>query len=451
MELTPPRQRLLLAAVMSGLLLAMLDQTIVGTALPEIVGRLGGDSLYVWVVTAYLVPATVSIPIYARLSDRYGRRALLLVGMVIFLLGSGLSAAAQSMEQLVAFRALQGLGAGALEGLTFILVADLYQGKRSAALQGALAGLMGVSFIAGPLLGGFIADGIGWRWVFLVNLPIGLAALAVVATVLPASIGRSEDRRMPLDLKGIALLTLAIGLVLIGLGERELPLLVAGLVPLAAFIVVERRASAPIVPPALFAERRTGAILVAGAFGGFGMFASLLLLPRYFQDVEGASATHSGVLIYPLLIGLIISVNVAGGVIATRGEYRTVVLGGMVLLVIGALGFATFDASTPRWESLTFMALIGLGVGPQLSGLQIAMMHTVEPHRIAGGLGSLMLLRQVGAAVALAAAETMYVRGEDPAVAVGTSIVVIALVGAAIASAALLSVPRPATRFALAS
>lgn len=145
MELTPPRQRLLLAAVMSGLLLAMLDQTIVGTALPEIVGRLGGDSLYVWVVTAYLVPATVSIPIYARLSDRYGRRALLLVGMVIFLLGSGLSAAAQSMEQLVAFRALQGLGAGALEGLTFILVADLYQGKRSAALQGALAGLMGVS------------------------------------------------------------------------------------------------------------------------------------------------------------------------------------------------------------------------------------------------------------------------------------------------------------------
>ena len=244
--------------------------------------------------------------------------------MVIFLLGSGLSAAAQSMEQLVAFRAVQGLGAGALEGLTFILVADLYSGKRNAALQGAMAGLMGVSFILGPLLGGFIADRIGWRWVFLVNLPIGLVALAIVASVLPASIGRSEDRRMKLDLKGIALLTLAIGLVLIGLSEREAALLVAGLVPLAAFVWVERRASAPIIPPALFAERKTGAILVAGAFGAFGMFASLLLLPRYFQTVEGASATHSGVLIYPLLIGLIISVNVAGGVIAKRGEYRTV-------------------------------------------------------------------------------------------------------------------------------
>src|SRR6478735_3525429 len=212
MELTPKRQRLLLVAVMSGLLLAMLDQTIVGTALPEIVGRLGGASLYVWVVTAYLVPATVSLPIYARLSDRYGRRLLLLIGMVIFLFGSGLSAAAQSMEQLVAFRAVQGLGAGALEGLTFILVADLYSGKRNAALQGAMAGLMGVSFILGPLLGGFIADAIGWRWVFLVNLPIGLVALAVVAAVLPAGIGRSEDRRTKLDLKGITLLTLAIGL-----------------------------------------------------------------------------------------------------------------------------------------------------------------------------------------------------------------------------------------------
>src|SRR3954468_13150191 len=186
------RQRLLLAAVISGLLLAMLDQTIVGTALPAIVRHLHGDSMYLWVVTAYLVLATVSLPIYARLSDRYGRRALLLTGMTLFLLGSGLSAAAHSMGELVAFRGLQGLGAGALEGLSFILVADLYAGKRNAALQGMLAGLMGLSFIAGPLVGGFLADHVGWRAVFTVNLPIGLAALAIVALVLPASIGRSE-------------------------------------------------------------------------------------------------------------------------------------------------------------------------------------------------------------------------------------------------------------------
>ena len=176
--LTPRRQRLLLAAVVSGLLLAMLDQTIVGTALPAIVRDLDGWSLYLWVVTAYLVPATVALPVYARLSDRFGRRDLLLVGMVLFLAGSALSASAQDMTQLIAWRGLQGLGAGALEGLSFILVADLYAGRRSAALQGMLAGLMGLSFIAGPLVGGFLADHVGWRWAFLVNLPIGAAALA---------------------------------------------------------------------------------------------------------------------------------------------------------------------------------------------------------------------------------------------------------------------------------
>src|SRR5205085_2587698 len=150
-----------------------------------------------WVVTAYLVTATVSLPVYARLSDRYGRRLLLLVGMALFLAGSALSASSQTMEQLVAWRGLQGLGAGALEGLSFILVADLYAGRRSAALQGMLAGLMGISFIAGPLVGGFLADSVGWRWAFLVNLPIGAAALAIVAVVLPASIGRSEGRSRP--------------------------------------------------------------------------------------------------------------------------------------------------------------------------------------------------------------------------------------------------------------
>src|SRR3954466_6086208 len=212
--LTPRRQRLLLAAVMSGLLLAMLDQTIVGTALPRIVSGLRGSSRAIWVVTAYLVPATVTLPIYARLSDRYGRRALLLVGMVLFLAGSALTATAQNMGELIAFRGVQGLGAGALEGLSFILVADLYGGKRNAALQGAMAGLMGLSFIAGPLVGGFLADHLGWRWVFLVTLPIGAAALAIVAGVLPASVGRSEGRAKPLDIAGIMLLTSAIGLVL---------------------------------------------------------------------------------------------------------------------------------------------------------------------------------------------------------------------------------------------
>jgi EmrB/QacA subfamily drug resistance transporter len=455
--LTPKRQRLLLAAVISGLLLAMLDQTIVGTALPTIVRHLDGSSLYLWVVTAYLVTATVSLPVYARLSDRYGRRLLLLTGMVLFLIGSALSAGAQSMEQLVAFRGLQGLGAGALEGLSFILVADLFAGRRNAALQGMLAGLMGISFIAGPLIGGFLADSVGWRWVFLVNLPIGAVALAIVLLTLPASVGRNEGRTKPLDLAGIALLTASIGLILVGLTQhttvgawldvRTGGLTIAGLVGLIAFVRVERRAASPIIPLSLFADRRTAALLAAGATGAFGLYAGVFLLPRYFQGVRDVSATHSGLLIYPLLIGLIVGVNAGATAIVRRAEYRTPILVGLGLLALGALGFATFDSSTPDWEALMFMALMGLGIGPSLSGLQIAMQRTVAPQMIGAAMGTLLLLRQVGGSFALAGSETIYTSGSDAATATGTGVFVIALAGAALAATALLTLPRPATRF----
>src|SRR3954452_6544798 len=184
----------------------MLDQTIVGTALPAIVRDLDGSSLYLWAVTAYLVPATISLPVYARLSDRHGRRAMLLVGLGFFLVGSALAASAQGMGQFIAERAVQGLGGGALEGLPFIPVADLYAGRRSASLQAALAGLMGLAFILGPLLGGVLTDGPGWRWSCLVSVPIGLAALAVVARFLPRSLGPSEGREGPVDVARMALL-----------------------------------------------------------------------------------------------------------------------------------------------------------------------------------------------------------------------------------------------------
>ncbi len=456
----PPgrRRALLLAAVMSGLLLAMLDQTIVGTALPAIVDSLGGESLYVWVVTAYLVPATVSLPVYARLSDRHGRRALLLIGMVLFLLGSALAATAQDMTQLIVWRALQGLGAGALEGLSFILVADLFAGRRSAALQGALAGMMGVSFIAGPLLGGFLADHVGWRSVFLVNLPIGIAAIAVVAWALPAAVGRSERRDTPLDLAGIALLTSGVGLLLVGLGERghatrDALLIGAGLALLAAFVAVERRAVAPVLPLRLFADRRVATILVASTTAVFGLYAGALLLPRHFQLADGASATHSGVLIYPLLLGLVVSVNVAGAVVARRLAFRGTVLCGSGLAALGALGFATFHAGTPGWQLLLFMALMGLGIGPALSGLQIALQRSVAPAQIGGAMGAMLLLRQVGGAVALAAAGAVYgasasgaPTAASSASATGVAVLAVGLSGSLIAGAALLALPRRAGR-----
>ena len=370
--------------------------------------------------------------------------------MGLFLAGSALAATAQTMEQLIAWRALQGFGAGALEGLSFILVADLFAGRRSAALQGALAGLMGISFIAGPLVGGFLTDHVGWRSVFTVNLPIGIAALAVVATVLPASVGRSERRGTPLDVAGIALLTAGIGLLLVGLNERTGALIAAGLAVLVAFGAVEWRAAAPIVPLRLLADRKVGAIMLASSTATFGLFAGALLLPRYFQQVRDVSATHSGLLIYPLLLGLLVSVNVAGMVIMRRLEFRSTVVVGAGLAAVGALGFATFDASTPDWQSLIFMALIGFGIGPALSGLQIALQRSVTPAQIGGAMGTMLLLRQVGGAVALAVAETIYTSGlhgqASAAEATGSGVLAVGLAGSLIAGAALLSLPRGAGR-----
>jgi EmrB/QacA subfamily drug resistance transporter len=461
----PARPRLLIAAVMSGLLLAMLDQTIVGTALPRIVAALDGRDLYLWVVTAYLVPATVTLPLYARLSDRYGRRDLLLVGMTLFLIGSALSGVASSMEWLVGARAVQGLGAGALESLSFILIADLYGGRRNAALQGAMAGMMGIALLAGPLIGGLLTDHVGWRACFTVNLPIGLVAMVAIATLLPRAVGRSEGRETPLDLKGIALLSAAASLLLVGLNERthadattgDLPswtrwdvggLILAGLLLTALLLRVERRAAAPVIPLRLLADRRVGAICAAGTFAGFALYSGVLLLPRYFQLARDVSATHSGLLIYPLLLGVLVAVNVGAALIVRRLEFRTPILAGMGLVMLGALGFATFDADTPDGVSLIFMALLGLGVGPSLSGLQIALQRTVAPADIGAAMGTLLLLRQTGGAIALAAAETVYAAGHDPATATGTAVAVVALTGAVLASGALLLLPRTATRLA---
>jgi predicted MFS family arabinose efflux permease len=344
-------------------------------------------------------------------------------------------------------------------------VTDLFQGRRSAAWQGALAGLMAFSFLAGPLLGGLIADGLGWRWVFLVNLPIGIVALAIVAFVVPASLGRSERRDQRPDYAGMALLTAAIGLVLLGLSRRGISVdgvtlrgwlepdtggaLMLGVLLLVPFWRVERRAASPIIPPSLLSDRRTGLLLATAAVAGFAMYAGVMLLPRYFQDARDVSATHSGVLIYPLLLGVLVSVNVGARLVARTGSLRAVLLGSSGLVALGALGFATFDASTPGWESALFMALIGCGVGPTFSGLQIAMQRSVAPARMGAAMGTLILVRQVGGTVALVAAQTIYVSRlhgvptlDAAAHATGTALLWVALAGALLAAVALVCLPR---------
>ena len=451
---------MLWVAVLSGLLLAMLDQTIVGTALPRIVRDLGGESWYVWGITAYLVPATVLLPVFARLSDRYGRQRMLLVGMTLFVLGSALCAIAQSMAQVATFRAVQGAGAAALEALSFLLVAELSGPRRNAMAQAVLAGIMAFSFIAGPMIGGLLTDHVGWRWVFLVNVPLGLLAIAVVARVLPAELGRSQGRETPLDLAGIAVLTASLGLVLVGLNQHLLVsswfalrtggLVGAGLVGVGLLVYVERRAAAPVLPLRLLSQPLMARLLVTGATATFGLYACVMLLPRYYQQTQGISATRSGLYIYPLLLGLLIAVNLGAAAVARRNAFRGTLLVANGVVALGALGFTVFDASSPEALPLILMALIGAGVGPNLSGHQIAVQRTVAPTDLGAAMGALLLGRQLGGALALAAAETIYVgrlhAGASAEAATGWSIFVVAAAGASVAALALLTLRRDTDR-----
>ncbi|MFE6814506.1 MFS transporter [Streptomyces sp. NPDC057675] len=421
----------------------------------------GGQSAYAWVITAYVVPATVTLPVYTRLSDRYGRRLLLVVGMLIFLAGSAACAGAQSMGQLIAFRAVQGLGAGALEGLSFLLVSDLHTGQRRSSAQGAMAGLMALSFLGGPLVGGFLTDTVGWRSTFLVNLPIGIAALCVILRVLPAELGRNESRRIPLDLLGISVLVLAVGSILQGLDSStrsedwtslgSLGALGLGCALLFVFVRVEKRAPAPLVPPGLLFSRRVAALLASGTASAFTLFSCILLLPPYFQHQKGVDATHSGLLIYPLLVGLLLSVNggaafiVRGGKDGQDGRLRTAMLTGYGLVALGALGFSQFTAGTPDWQAALYMALIGVGSGPAFSGLQITVQGAVAPRDMGAAVGTLLLGRQVGGSVALALASSIYTAQlastGSSAAATGRAIWVVAGVGAVLAAGALMTLP----------
>lgn len=445
---------MLWAAVVSGLLLAMLDQTIVGTALPRIVADLGGPSWYVWAFTCYLVPATVLLPVATRLSDRTGRRDMLLIGMVLFLLGSAVCAAAGSMPVLVAGRTAQGAGAAALEALSFLVVNELSRDSRKGAGQAAISAVMAISFVAGPLIGGLLTDHIGWRWAFLVNLPVGLVAMVLLVRALPASFGRTESRRTDVDLAGIASLVLGVGALLVALNRHQqlgdwlLPstggALLLGLLGIALFCRVEATAAAPIVPLRLLVDPDSRRLLVAAAFATTGIYACVLLVPRWYQVDGGIDATGAGVRVYPLLLALLVGVNV-GAVLVGSGALRLPLLLASAVTGAGAIAFLALGTSTAGALPLVAMAVLGLGMGPQLSGLQIALSRTVAPRDLAAAMGTLLLGRQVIGAIALAAADALYrsrAASEGAASGTGWAIAWVAGAGAVVAGIALLGVRR---------
>ena len=412
-----------LGATLLGLFLASLDQTIVGTALPRIVTDLHGDSLYTWVVTVYLLTSTITGPIYGRLSDAYGRKPLLMAGISLFLVGSALSGLSQNMTELIAFRALQGLGAGALFPISLAVIGDLFSPRERGRYQGVFGAVFGISFIAGPFLGGFLTDHVSWHWVFYVNLPIGIAALAIIAAVLP-SIRRASGSWRDIDFLGIGLFSAGVVPLLIGLSNKGQPdsagalpgwlspgvggLILVGAIVLAGFVLAEARAREPIMPLDLFRNRTYSASQAAVFLIAVAMFTAVIFLPRYYQAVRGVSATASGYEIWPLLLGLI-GGSIAGGILISKvGRYRSMLIGSAVLLVAGAALMTRLGATTGSPVLWAWMLVVGLGVGPSLSGFTVVVQNCVTPERIGVATSTLTFFRQVGGSVGLAAAGTLF-------------------------------------------
>ncbi|WP_308164411.1 MDR family MFS transporter [Nonomuraea sediminis] len=407
----------LLLAVLGGMFLAMLDQSIVGTALPRITAELGGTTLYTWVVTAYLLTSTVTVPMYGRLSDQHGRKPLLLIGMAVFIVGSALCGAAQDMTQLIAFRALQGLGAGALMPLSLALVIEMFPPDRGGSrIQGALGAVMALSFLAGPFVGGVFTDQVNWRWSFYVNVPLGIILMAIVWRQLPRRAGTGGGRP---DYLGIGVFTVAISALLVGLTEKGVdghtwtsaavivPILLA-LALLVMFVLVELRVEHPIVPMHLFRNRDYTLVMVISFFTAFCMYAGVVFLPRYFQSALGVSATDSGMRIYPLTLAMVTGSIVMGALMSRTRKYKPWLMASPFLMIAGTLLCVNLAVDTSPWLLAGWMVLIGLGMGPMLSGLTVAAQQSVPPQHIGVASANLTFFRQIGGSVALAFAGTAY-------------------------------------------
>ncbi|HUQ43552.1 MAG TPA: MDR family MFS transporter [Candidatus Limnocylindria bacterium] len=411
-----PRAKLeILGAVLLGLLLGALDQTIVGTALPTIVSDLGGQSLYVWTVTIYLLTSTITVPFYGKLSDLYGRKPLLMLGITIFLIGSALSGLSQDIYQLIFFRGLQGLGAGALFPISLAVIGDMYTPAERGKYQGLFGAVFGLSSIIGPLAGGWITENIGWHWIFYINLPVGIIALAVIWRLLP-TVKRAGATRN-LDFLGAGVFTVAISTLLIGLtnkqfGEWTEPH-VGGLVALGAalflaFLFIESRAKEPIVPLDLWRSRTYASSIVATFLISFGFFGAVIFLPQWFQFVKGVSPTESGLQTLTLLAGVIISSIVAGQLVARTGRYKVIILTGLATMAVGLFLMTNLKVDTDLPVMWIWMFITGLGIGPTLSVFTIVIQNAVPFSKLGVATSNLTFFRQVGGSVGLALLGTVF-------------------------------------------
>jgi EmrB/QacA subfamily drug resistance transporter len=411
--LSQRRRWFVTAGVLLGMFLAALEATVVGTAMPTVIASLGGLDRYSWVFSAYLLAATVTVPVWGRLSDLYGRRTLYLIGVALFLIGSALSGASVSITQLIVFRGIQGLGAGALIPLSLTINGDIYTLKERARMQGLFSGVWGLASILGPLAGGFIADHFTWRWVFYINIPFGLAAAVVVGIALVEP--RREEKPV-IDYAGAAWLTLSVTLLLFALVETgdlaflATPLMlavVAGVVVFGyLFVRAEQRAVDPIVPFSLFRNRVVAVGSVTGFMIGASMFGALSFIPLFVQGAMGGTATEAGLLLTPFLLGWVVMAVVGGRLMLNIG-YRPTVLAGLTVQVISFAFLSMFNSSTPRWELLADMALMGAGMGLVMFSLLITMQNSVGRSQLGIATSLNQFSRSIGQTVGVAVMGTV--------------------------------------------
>jgi EmrB/QacA subfamily drug resistance transporter len=410
-----PRVRLIFGALLLVLLLASLDQTIVSTALPTIVGDLGGGSKLSWVVTSYLLASTVSGPLYGKIGDLYGRKLILQAAIVIFLTGSVLCGIAQNMTELIAFRALQGLGGGGLLVVTLAVIGDIIPPRQRGRYQGYFGGVFGVSTVVGPLLGGFFVDNLSWRWIFFVNLPIGAVALIVIATAFQA---RADDIEHRIDYLGA--ITLAGGLAAIVLytslggttyawgAPGMLGLAAAGVVLLVAFLYVERRAAEPILPLGIFRNHVFTVTCAIGFVVGFALFGAVTYLPLYLQTVRGHSPTTSGLLMTPMMAGLLVTSIVSGQLISRYGRYRPYPIAGTALVVVGMVLLSRLAEHTSALVSGSYMLVLGLGLGLVLQVLVLAAQNAVPYEHLGVATSGSTLFRSIGGSIGVSIFGSIY-------------------------------------------
>ncbi len=407
-----PRRQLLLAltGVMLAMLLAALSQTIVATAMPRIITDLGGFDRYTWASTAYLVAAAVAIPIVGRLSDLYGRKIFFLLGITIFMIGSVPTGLSQTMTQLIAFRAIQGIGGGIIMTTSLVAIADLFPSQERGKFQGLLGLVYGIASVVGPTLGGFITDNLSWNWIFLFNVPAGIPVLLLIARIFPQI--RPEVRKRSLDYPGMATLILAIVPILLALSwggvqyewgsPQTIGFLAFGLAMAAAFVVIESRSDFPIMPLNVYRSRTVIVSVVVMFLSGLALYGSIMFVPLFFQGVLGASATSSGNFLTPMMLAIVFGAVLSGILLRRAGRYRIQALLSTGLMTIGMFLISTMDERTSFAGAVGSIVVMGLGLGGTLPVFTVAVQNSV-PFRFRGFATSLLLFyRLVGGMMGLA-------------------------------------------------